>query len=166
MLSARLGLVAINTATGKSLVHRQDERFPMLSTSKAYAAAALLHEHPLSTGYFDEVIKFGQADILPDSPVTSTRGATGMTVAELCDAAITRSDDTAGNQILKLLGDPGALTKFARSIGDPARPLGTRSQHRDPRRRARHHDACRIRERLPRVRAGGAGTGPAEKRKR
>lgn len=116
---ARLGLVAINTATGQTLVHRQDERFPMLSTFKAYAAAALLHEHPLSSGYFAKVIKFGKADILPNSPVSSTRVATGMTVAELCEATITKSDNTAGNQILKLLGGPGAVTKFARSIGDP-----------------------------------------------
>jgi beta-lactamase class A len=43
---------------------------------------------------------------------------TGMTVSALCEAAITKSDNTAGNQLLKLLGGPAAVTKFARSIGD------------------------------------------------
>jgi beta-lactamase class A len=37
-----------------------------------------------------------------------------MTVAELCEAAITRSDNTAANVLLKLLGGPQAITVFAR----------------------------------------------------
>jgi beta-lactamase class A len=115
---ARIGLSATNTATGKTLSYRQDERFAIASTFKGYAAAALLHSHPLNTGYFNQVIHFSKADLVDNSPVTSTKVATGMTVAELCEAAITKSDNTAGNQLLKLLGGPEKLTEFARSTGD------------------------------------------------
>jgi beta-lactamase class A len=41
-----------------------------------------------------------------------------MTVAELCEAAMTFSDNTAGNLLLASLGGPQALTSYARSIGD------------------------------------------------
>lgn len=114
----RLGVFAVKVATGKTVAHRDGERFPMLSTFKPYAAAALLSAHPLGTGYFDQVIRFSRADLVEFSPVTSTRVDTGMTVAELCEAAITKSDNTAGNQLLKLLGGPAELTKLARSTGD------------------------------------------------
>ena len=41
-----------------------------------------------------------------------------MTLAELCEAAMTRSDNTAGNLILRSLGGPAFATAFARSLGD------------------------------------------------
>ncbi|MFD0540529.1 class A beta-lactamase [Actinomadura luteofluorescens] len=43
---------------------------------------------------------------------------TGMTVAALCHAAITQSDNTAGNLVLKEIGGPAGLTAFFRSLGD------------------------------------------------
>jgi beta-lactamase class A len=98
----RLGVFGLNVATGRSIRHRQDERFAMCSTFKTYAAAALLKAHTELT----------------NSPVTETKVDTGMTVSELCEAAIAKSDNAAGNQLLKLLGGPEAVTRFARSIGD------------------------------------------------
>src|SRR3989442_216487 len=106
---ARLGIYATNVATGRSVSSRQDERFGIRSVFKPYAAAALLKAHPLRSGFFNQRIHFTQAEIVDSSPVTSTHVADGMTVAELCDAAITRSDNTAGNQLLKLLGGPAKL---------------------------------------------------------
>ncbi|MFD0364037.1 class A beta-lactamase [Nocardia sp. GCM10030253] len=117
---ARLGMFTIDTGSGKTAGYRQDERFPMLSTFKTLACAALLREHPLGTGYFDQVIHFTEADVAAaeGSAVTSTRIDSGMSVSELCDAAITKSDNAAGNEVLKLLGGPQALTQFVRSLGD------------------------------------------------
>ena len=42
----------------------------------------------------------------------------GMTIAELCKAAITLSDNTAGNLLLASIGGPKGFTDFARSLGD------------------------------------------------
>lgn len=114
----RIGLSAVNVHTGQTMSHRDGERFPLLSTFKMYAAAALLHKHLLSTGYFDKVVTYTAADLVPYSPVTSQHVDTGMTVAALCEAAITASDNTAGNLMLKELGGPSGLTAFARSLGD------------------------------------------------
>ena len=50
--------------------------------------------------------------------MTSQHVAEGMTVAALCDAAITVSDNTAANLLVRLLGGPPAVTAFARTLGD------------------------------------------------
>ncbi|MGA6189698.1 class A beta-lactamase [Nocardia iowensis] len=115
---ARLGVYAIDTGTGRSVVYRDGERFPMASTFKGLACGALLRDHSLASGYFDQVIHYPRTDLVEYSPVTEQHVDSGMTVAELCHAAITVSDNTAGNQILKLLGGPGGFTAFLRSIGD------------------------------------------------
>ncbi len=114
----RLGVAAVNVRTGQTMSYRDGERFPLLSTFKLYAAAALLHAHPLASGYFDRVLRWTAADIAFNSPVTSGRIDTGMTILELCEAAVTMSDNTAGNLLLKELGGPAGLTAFAREIGD------------------------------------------------
>ncbi|MBF6196279.1 MULTISPECIES: class A beta-lactamase [Nocardia] len=116
--AARLGVSAIDTGSGRTVAHRDAERFPMASTFKGLACGALLRDHPLSTGYFDQVIRYSRSELVANSPVTEKHADTGMTVAELCDAAITVSDNTAGNQVLKLLGGPEGFTAFLRSIGD------------------------------------------------
>jgi beta-lactamase class A len=114
----RLGVYALNVETGQSLSYRDDEPFPILSVFKGYLVGALLHEHYLHGSFFAKLITFTDADLVPNSPVTSTRVATGMTVAELCEATITKSDNTAANLLMKELGGPASLTAFARNIGD------------------------------------------------
>ncbi|MEW2625482.1 class A beta-lactamase [Streptomyces sp. NPDC048106] len=114
---ARLGVYARNVRTGQVLAHRAGERFAMCSVFKAFAAAAVLrdggHCVPL-----DKVIHYPPHDVLPNSPRTQENQATGMTVADLCAAAIQYSDNTAGNLLLSRLDGPAGLTRFFRSLGD------------------------------------------------
>ncbi|MFI8972966.1 class A beta-lactamase [Nocardia asteroides] len=115
---ARLGLSAIDTGTDRVVAYREHERFPMASTFKGLACGALLQAHPLATGYFEQVIRYTAADIVVNSPETERHIDTGMTVTALCDAAITQSDNTAGNLLLRLLGGPEGFTAFLRTLGD------------------------------------------------
>ncbi len=46
-----------------------------------------------------------------------------MSVAELCEAALVLSDNTAANLLLTRLGGPAALTGYARFLGDDATRL-------------------------------------------
>lgn len=115
---ARLGVFAVDTGSGRTVTHRENERFPMASTFKALACGALLRDHPLSSGYFEQVIRYPATELVENSPVTSEHVESGMTVAHLCEAAITVSDNTAGNQLLKLLDGPAGFTAFLRSLGD------------------------------------------------
>ena len=98
--------------------HRADERFPMCSTFKLLAAAAILRRVDAGTERLERRVRFGAKDLVVYSPVTEKHIADGMTLAELCDAAVTLSDNTAGNLLLAALGGPGGITAFARSLGD------------------------------------------------
>ncbi|MFB7508849.1 class A beta-lactamase, partial [Streptomyces broussonetiae] len=64
------------------------------------------------------VIHYPPHDILSNSPRTAEHVDTGMTIADLCAAAIQYSDNTAGNLLLRQIGGPAGLTRFFRSLGD------------------------------------------------
>jgi beta-lactamase class A len=46
-----------------------------------------------------------------------------MSIADLCEAALTMSDNTAANLLIATLGGPGGVTAFARLLGDPVTRL-------------------------------------------
>ncbi|MFD0413155.1 class A beta-lactamase [Streptomyces sp. NPDC127108] len=113
---ARLGVYALDTGTGTTLAHRADERFAFCSAFKALAAAAVLDGNPLS--HLDKRVTYSRADLMKHAPVTARHVDTGMTIRQLCDAAIRYSDGTAGNLLLRDLGGPDRLTAYARGLGD------------------------------------------------
>lgn len=115
----RLGVAALDTASGRALGHRTDERFPMCSTFKFLLAALVLARVDRGQERLDRRIVFSEKDLESYSPVTKGHvGTPGMSLAELCDATVTLSDNTAANLLLAQLGGPGALTTFARELGD------------------------------------------------
>ena len=115
----RLGVAVLDTASGELTGRRLDERFPLCSTFKVLAAAALLARVDGGQESLDRRIVFGREALVPYSPVTESRvGGSGMSLAELCEAAVTRSDNTAGNLLLQTLGGPAGLTALLRSLGD------------------------------------------------
>ncbi|MFC0862074.1 class A beta-lactamase [Sphaerimonospora cavernae] len=116
----RIGAYAVDTATGKTIAYRSEERFPLLSTFKAVAAAAVLHKARTSDpGLMGRVVRWGRDDLKPNSPITEKHVGDGMTVARLCEAAIRYSDNTAGNMLLKQIGGPAGLTRYFRTLKDP-----------------------------------------------
>jgi beta-lactamase class A len=115
----RLGVAALDAATGRRLAHRADERFPMCSTFKLLAVAAILKNVDGGQERLDHWIDFGPSDLIAHSPITSERvKAGGMTVQDLCEAAIELGDNTAANLLLNTLGGPAAATGYVRSLGD------------------------------------------------
>ncbi len=118
-LRARLGVMVMDMQTGAIWQHRANERFPLCSTFKAIAGAAILARVDQRKEDLRRRVILQPSDLVTYSPVTKDRvGGQGITIAELCDAAITTSDNTAGNQLLKAIGGPEGFTTFVRSIGD------------------------------------------------
>ena len=116
----RIGAFALDTGTGRSLGHRERERFPLLSTVKLLAAAAVLRRgRDSDPGLPDRRVRWSSADLVEYSPVTGEHVGAGLTVAELCRAAVTVSDNTAGNLLLRQIGGPDGLTRYVRRLGDP-----------------------------------------------
>ncbi|MEN2420188.1 class A beta-lactamase [Streptomyces rimosus] len=122
---ARIGVFALNLATGASLLHRAHELFPMCSVFKTLAAAAVLRDLDHDGSQLSRVIRYTEADVTKSghAPVTKDHIDTGMTVRDLCDATIRYSDNCAANLLLRELGGPTAVTRFCRSLGDPVTRL-------------------------------------------
>lgn len=119
-VGGRLGVAAFDGRTpAAALLHRAEERFPMCSTFKVIAAAGVLARSVREPELLAQRIRYTREELVSYSPVTEKHVAEGMTVAELCAAALQYSDNTAGNVLIRLLGDPAGVTRYARSLGDP-----------------------------------------------
>ena len=115
----RLGVEALDTATGRRLQHRSGVRFGMCSTFKFLAAAAVLQRVDRNAEHLDRRIEYGETDLLEYAPVTKDHVKDGsMALVDICAAAVQWSDNTAANLMLKVLGGPEAVTAFIRSTGD------------------------------------------------
>lgn len=125
----RLGVAVLDTETNISLGNRETERFPMFSTWKALAAGFVLARVDQGKEKLDRRVSFGKEALVAYSPVAEKHAATdGMTIAELCEAAVTVSDNTAANLLLDSFGGPAALTDWLRTTGDTE----TRLDRREP----------------------------------
>jgi beta-lactamase class A len=115
----RIGVAALDTGSGKRLDYRAEERFPMCSTFKFLAAAAVLKRVDEKQEKLERFVSYDSKDILEYAPVTKTHLKDGgMTLGALCAAAIEQSDNTAGNLLLDAIGGPSGLTNFVRGLGD------------------------------------------------
>ena len=115
----RLGVALTDVASGQRASYRGDERFMMLSSFKTLSAAYILARADRGEARLDQRIPIAESDLVEYAPVTKQHvGARGMTLAELCQATITTSDNTAVNLMHRSYGGPQALTRFVRSLGD------------------------------------------------
>ncbi|WP_336983945.1 MULTISPECIES: class A beta-lactamase [unclassified Cedecea] len=118
-IKGRVGFTEIDFLSGKVLgSHHHEERFPMMSTFKVLLCGAVLARVDKGLEQLERRITYNEHDLDDYSPVTSLHLAGGMSVSELCNAAITTSDNTAANLLLSTIGGPEGLTQFVRSTGD------------------------------------------------
>jgi beta-lactamase class A len=115
----RFGVAAFDSNSGRRLAYRGSERFPLCSTFKFLAAAAILAQVDQGKETLDRRVAYAKSDLVVYSPVTEKHVSEGgMTVGALCAAAVQLSDNTAGNLLLAALGGPADLTQYCRSLGD------------------------------------------------
>ena len=119
----RLGVCALDVATGRRIEHRANERFAITSTYKFLAAAFTLMRVDRGDDALDRRVAYSKDRLVAYSPATEKRVGDGMTLGELCEAAVTLSANTAGNLLLESLGGPAQFTQFARALGDDATRL-------------------------------------------
>ena len=114
-----IGVAAIETRSSREVKHRSDQRFPMCSTFKLLATAAVLKRVDQGRERLDRFVPYTAKDLLEYAPVTRLHlKEGGMKVGDLCAAAIEQSDNTAANLLLASLRGPQAVTEFARTLGD------------------------------------------------
>lgn len=115
----RLGVSLLDPASGRATGHNRDQRFPMCSTFKLLAASAILARVDGGREDLARRIAIPRDGIVVNSPITGPRaGGEPMSLAEICEAAMVVSDNTAGNIMLDSLGGPLGLTAYLRKLGD------------------------------------------------
>lgn len=114
--NARVGVVALDTATGRVVAYRAGERFPFASTAKVLAAGVALRR--LTEAQLDHVVRYDQTDVLDYAPVTDDFVTSGLAVRHLINASLQWSDNTAANLVVERLGGPDRLERSLRAIGD------------------------------------------------
>ncbi|MFE5568599.1 class A beta-lactamase [Amycolatopsis japonica] len=113
---ARLGVYAVDTATGREVAFRADERFAYASTHKVFSAGGVLQRTPVAE--LDRTVTYGQQDLVTNSPVTEKHVTTGLPLRAVMDATLRYSDNTGGNLLFRELGGPEGLNAVFRGIGD------------------------------------------------
>lgn len=113
-----LGIAAINTDNNFNFLYRADQRFPFQSTFKAILAGAVLKQSMTDSSLLGEKITYSQKDLLGWVPITQKNLKTGMTVSDLCAAAVMYSDNGAARVLVNKLGGIDKVNTFAHSIGN------------------------------------------------
>jgi beta-lactamase class A len=85
-----------------------------MSTFKIIAVSAVLKKSMTDTKLMEQRVFFTEDEIEKSGYTLVTRKhlSEGMTITELCSAAIEYSDNTAINILIKILGGPDAVTVF------------------------------------------------------
>lgn len=118
MSGGRLGVSAFNMGNNQRIQYRANESFPMGCTSKVIGVAAILKKSMADNKLLQEKVSYKKEDLTNWTPITEKHLVDGMTISELCAAAISYSDNTAMNLLTKKLGGPQAINAFARSVQD------------------------------------------------
>lgn len=115
-----LGIYVFDTNTNKSVNYHADKRFPFCSTFKVLLVSAILKQSETQPSLLQEKLFFTKKEIKEAgySPITQQYINDGMTISELCAAAIMYSDNGAANLLIKKLGGLNQVNTFAQSIAD------------------------------------------------
>ncbi len=117
-IGVRIGVYALDTSNNNVIEYRAEENFPFQSTFKVIAVAKLLKQSEANQNLLKKKIKIQEEDILSWAPVTKNNIGKSLTLEDLASAAISHSDNTATNLILRELGGPQEITQFAAYLGN------------------------------------------------
>ena len=117
----RLGVAVLDTAGTKPIAHRGNERFPLCSTFKCLAAAFVLARVDREEESLTRRIVYPRDTWSPYSPITEKHRRRRPDRRRVCAAAVTLSDNTAGNLMLDSFGGPAGLTPTCAPLGTTSR---------------------------------------------
>lgn len=117
-----LGIAVLDLRTGAGAAVNAGYAFPMMSVFKAPVAAAVLAGVDAGKLSLQQEVTIHRDEVVEGSAVPSVgsnfRGERmTFTIARLLQAAVSESDSTAADALLKVAGGPQAVTAFLRTHG-------------------------------------------------
>jgi beta-lactamase class A len=117
-----LGVTVLDVDSGAQARVNADHAYPMMSVFKAPVAATVLAQ--IDTGHLSlaQKVTINRADVVGGSAVPSIGAhfhgdSMTFTVDQLLTAAISESDNTAADALVRLVGGPKVVTAFLRAHG-------------------------------------------------
>jgi beta-lactamase class A len=118
-IGGRLAVAALDTETDRRIDYGSARLMPICSTFKMLLVGAVLAKADRGKERLDRPLKLTKDDILDYAPAAKLALPKGeISVEDACAAAIMDSDNTAANLLMATLGGPGAVTLYARELGD------------------------------------------------
>lgn len=109
--------IAVQRIDGEwALAQRGNELFPQQSVSKLWVTLAVLDAVDSGRLTMDQKVRIGPEDLTlfhqPIAARVQSQGSVTMSVRELIETAITQSDNTANDSLLRTVGGPDAVRRF------------------------------------------------------
>ncbi len=121
MAQGHVGVAATIVETGKSIDLRGDERFPMQSVYKTPIGMAVLHQIDQRKLTLDQMIHVDRAEYVSErqhSPLRDNHpNGADVTVKELLRYAVSESDGSASDVLMRLAGGPPVIQTYLKSLG-------------------------------------------------
>jgi len=114
-----VGVAARHLESGLTLTVNSETRFPMASTFKVAVAGAILSQVDAGQLGLDQLVTVDPALVLESEGIAEIFPFPGvaLSVHNLLEGMITRSDNTATNVLTRLAGGPAAVTAWVRKLG-------------------------------------------------
>lgn len=118
-LDVTIGLAALHLESGETLALNADQRFPLASTYKIPMAAYALHLVEEGELALEQMITVQQSDLVISSPITQLFPHPGirLSLLNLMEAMLIRSDNTATDVLLRTVGGGEAVTRWLATRG-------------------------------------------------
>jgi len=115
----RIGVAAIDLATGQEISVLGDQRFPMASTSKIAIAATFLKGVDQGRWTLDQrfPLMIPQRSKPFSSEIAPVAPGERLPARQLLDLMLTRSSNSATDALLAVIGGPEAVNKWVRDAG-------------------------------------------------
>jgi beta-lactamase class A len=115
-----LGVTVLDIDTGTAVRVNADRAYPMMSVFKAPVAATVLAQIDAGSVSLDQEVTIDSKDVESGSAVPSigarfSGGQMTFTVRRLLTAAVSESDNTAADALVRLVGGPKVVTEFLRA---------------------------------------------------
>lgn len=120
-INGRLGVYAQVLETGASVSYQGEDRYPMQSVYKFPIAMAVLDRVDKGGLSLDQVVQVDPSEYIPDNGHSPLRdkfpNGTSITVRQLLYYAVTESDGSASDVLLRLLGGTEKAQEYIRGLG-------------------------------------------------